>query len=220
MSLLQVPFFYSATNNRINLSRSQENTTIKEYSIDGSPFARNLYAERPSTRFFMSEVRVQKNKKELHTAICLPSMIPHIDKYQIHSIDYNRIHIEQSCQVLTGSPYIKTVKLVGDHYESYDYELFNRFTLSLPNLECLRIDVTSMPKHISMVVELLKRNQIQHMTIGGVKSNLHTQMVSIFDAVKTNKSLISLKINGSSNMIQKEEEEKERFNLYYQFNSR
>ncbi|EGG19661.1 hypothetical protein DFA_00239 [Cavenderia fasciculata] len=102
-------------------------------------------------------------------------------------------HIEQSCQVLTGSPFIKTVKLETGLTRNYNVGVFNQFTLSLPNLECLRLRCDKVEDHLPMVIELLYRNQIKHMTIDCSLSVLQCQQ--LFNSIKTNKSLISLRIS-------------------------
>ncbi|EGG19556.1 hypothetical protein DFA_00134 [Cavenderia fasciculata] len=175
----------------------KENTTIKEYAFYRPLFGRMIYAERPSTRFFISEHMWNFYGNSLpHTPACLPSMIPHIDKYHVQSSAF-QTHIEQSCQVLTGSPYIKTVKLDAGP-RNYNIEVFNQFTLSLPNLECLRLRCDDVKEHLSMVIELLNRNQIKHMTIDCDLTVLQCQQL-FNDGIKTNKSLISLKLGLKTN---------------------
>ncbi|EGG16994.1 hypothetical protein DFA_07975 [Cavenderia fasciculata] len=169
----------------------KKNTTIKEYSFYQPPFGSMIYAERPSTRFYISETRNiddDDGDSQLHTPICLPSMIPHIDKYHVRG----SADIVPSCLVLTGSPYIKTVKLDTAQSICYNIQVFNQFTLGLPNLECIRLKCDEAEEHMPVVIELLNRNQIKHMTIESRLNQLHCEQ--LFNAIKTNKSLISLRI--------------------------
>ncbi|EGG16993.1 hypothetical protein DFA_07974 [Cavenderia fasciculata] len=143
VTYLSIKFYYS----EIELARPyvnliyqdlKENTTITEYSIDPPLFGRMIYAERPSTRFSIPEVQsfVYYDSCYLYIPFCLPSMVPHIDKYLVKSSAF----IKQSCRTLTGSPYIKTVKQLCSFREPSDAKVFNQFTLSLPNLECIRLE--------------------------------------------------------------------------------
>ncbi|EGG19553.1 hypothetical protein DFA_00131 [Cavenderia fasciculata] len=157
ITFLTITFFF---NEEVLEQDLKENTTIKEYAFYHPLFGRMIYAERPSTRFFISEHMRNFNGNSLpHTPACLPSMIPHIDKY----------HVQSS-------------------------EVFNQFTLSLPNLECLRLRCDDVKEHLSMVIELLNRNQIKHMTIDNSDPTL-LQCQQLFNAINTNKSLISLKLS-------------------------